>query len=243
MNAIEHNEFTGAVKDWGKKLKRPKAILCVSAHWYVEGLGVLDSARPKTIHDFFGFPEELYKISYPAPGHPELARKTGELLRSDGAQVTGDWGLDHGTWSVLLHLFPEAIVPVYQVSIDICRSSREHFELAKKLKPLRDEGVLIIGSGNIVHNLLRLRARNAAPYSWAVEFDEAIKSALLEKDFDKIIDYQQSFPKLAPYAFPTPDHYLPFVYAMAAAGEDAPMTFPYEGFEHGSISMRAVQWG
>lgn len=243
MNALADNDFTRTLSALGKKLPRPRAVLCVSAHWYGDGVSVSSASKPETIHDFYGFPEELFQVRYPAPGHPELARRAWELLSQSGAQLTEDWGLDHGAWSVLRHIFPLADVPVFQLSLDRWKEPDQHFKLAEQLKPLRSEGVLIVGSGNVVHNLGELNPRaDAAPYPWAERFDAALKHAVLNRDVQTLTEYMTSFED-AVLAAPTPDHYLPFLYALAASDAQDAITFPYEGFEHGSISLRAVQWG
>lgn len=244
MNAVQENDFTQALRALGKTLPRPEAILCVSAHWYGKGVQVQAGAAPKMIHDFYGFPEELYAAQYPAKGHPELAKKTADLLSPAGAKITEDWGLDHGAWSVLIHLFPKADVPVFQLSLDYAKTPQEHYDLAKLLRPLREENVMVLGSGNIVHNLRALVGdREAGIYPWALEFDESVKRALLAEDRPALIGYEKSFPGTAKQSVPTPDHYLPFLYALGAAHESELPSFPYEGFEHASISLRAVRWG
>jgi 4,5-DOPA dioxygenase extradiol len=238
MNAVADNPFTRALRAWGAALPKPEAILCVSAHWYGDGVKVLAAPRPRTIHDFGGFPEELYEIEYPAPGHAALSSETRELLAPAGAKLADDWGLDHGAWSPLLHLFPKADVPVFQVSLDRRLPAREHLRLGSLLKPLRDRGVLILASGNVVHNLGHLTAREAPPFLWAETFDAEIKKALLAGDRDTLVAGAAPSPSV-----PTPDHYLPLLYAAGAADPQDPVKFPVEGFEHGAISLRAAQWG
>jgi 4,5-DOPA dioxygenase extradiol len=238
MDALADNAHTRSLRAWGKSLPRPRAVLSVSAHWYVDGVKVLSAPNPETIHDFNGFPDELYQVRYSAPGHPELAAETRLLLDEAGARLSEDWGLDHGTWSPLRHLFPRADVPVFQVSVDRRRAAREHLELGRLLKPLRERGVLIMGSGNIVHNLARLGPEDAPVYSWARDFDAKVREALLRDDRETLLAGAAPSP-----AVPTPDHYLPLLSALGAAEPGEPVTLPAEGFAHGSISRRAVQWG
>jgi 4,5-DOPA dioxygenase extradiol len=237
MNALADNGYTRALKTLGRSLPRPAAVLCVSAHWYVDGVKVQSSARPKTIHDFGGFPDELHAVQYPAPGHPGLAAKARDLLAPAGAALTEDWGLDHGAWSPLVHLFPEADVPVFQVSLDRRLPAAEHLALGRRLAPLREEGVLILASGTIVHNLARLHGDPATPpFPWAVAFDAEVKRRLGRKDATGLLEGAR--PSLP---VPTPDHYLPLLHAFGAAGESRPATV-HEGFEHGSISLNAFLW-
>lgn len=238
MNAVESNGFTKALQAWGRRLPVPKAVLCVSAHGYGQGIKVSTSASPRTIHDFGGFPPELYEVRYPSPGHPGLAREALRLLAPTGAVPDPDAGLDHGAWSVLVHLYPKADVPVFQVSIDSRLPAKEHLALGSRLAPLREEGVLILGSGNVVHNLGRLSGRDAPPFPWASAFDEEVKDKALRGDRDGLI--KGAVPSLS---VPTPDHYLPLLYPLGAAGPEEPVSFPTDGFEHGAISLRSVQWG
>lgn len=240
MNAIADNDFTRALAALGARLPRPKAVLCVSAHWLTEGSLVGGMERPRTIHDFGGFPEALYEIRYPAPGSPSLA---GRVRRLAGASVDeNEWGLDHGAWSVLRHMYPKADVPVVQLSVDMIAEPREKFALGRKLRPLREEGVLILGSGNVVHNLRRISfEEDTPPMPWAVEFDAWIKGRLEARDDAALLD-----PSRAPsgnLAVPTPDHYDPLFYVLGAADEDEKPRFEYEGIQNGSISMRAFSFG
>lgn len=244
MNALETNAFTKAWSAMGRSLPRPKAILAVSAHWYVPFTGVTVADSPRTIHDFGGFPKPLYEVQYRAPGSPPLAARVRELLRPLDVQPDERWGLDHGTWSVLVHLYPEADVPVVQLSIDETRDASWHFETARKLKPLRDEGVLIVGSGNLVHNLHTYSWGNRAaePYDWARQFETTARMLLARAEFAPLVDYA-SLGRDALLSAPTPDHYLPLVYVLAQHGGDDAVSFPVEGFDGGSISMLAVQIG
>jgi 4,5-DOPA dioxygenase extradiol len=239
MNALRDNDFTRALASIAAALpEKPRAVLVVSAHWERRGTLVCSAARPETIHDFGGFPEELYRVEYPAPGSPELARKAAALV--PGARETAEWGLDHGAWSVLRHAFPGADVPVFQVSIDAGKPLREQLEIGRALAPLRDEGVLIAGSGNVVHNLGRI-AWGGPAYPWAVEFDAWVGSRLEEGDTDALCDLSKG-GEAGRLSRPTLEHYSPLVYAMGAAGSGARASFPYLGMEHGSLSMRCVAW-
>jgi len=242
LNAVADNAFTKTLSALGRSLPRPQAILCFSAHWQSAGFQVQSGAQPQTIHDFEGFPPELYQIRYPAPGAPKLAARVAGMLAGFGAKPTEEWGFDHGMWSVLVHLFPEANIPVTAVSLNIEADPRAHYFLGAQLAPLREEGVLLMGSGNIVHNLRKLdwNNRNAAPYPWTSAFDTAVRDALLARDHERLID----FPNLpnAALAHPTTEHFLPLLPVLGAAGQEIP-SFPCEGFEHASLSMRMVRWG
>jgi len=241
MNAIEDNPFTRSLRALGKRLPRPAAVLVVSAHWMTpRALRSLSTAHPRTIHDFGGFPPELYAVTYPAPGAPELAREVAELT---GATLDDTWGLDHGTWSVLRHLFPDADVPVMQLSLDTAAPGQRHVEIARDLASLRERGVLIVGSGNIVHNLGALRWEpGAQAYDWAREFDAWVAKRLSARDVDALADYE-SMGEIAHMAAPTNDHYLPLLYAAALRRESDPMEFVFEGIALGSVSMRTVLIG
>jgi 4,5-DOPA dioxygenase extradiol len=245
MNALRDNGFTRSIAAFASRLpERPRAILMVSAHWVSRGTIACSAARPKTIHDFGGFPKELYEVEYPAPGAPELAEAAATLIaRIDagkGAREDPDWGLDHGAWSVLRHAFPAADIPVFQVSIDNQASLASQLEIGAALSPLRDEGVLILGSGNIVHNLGLIRWEGE-PYEWAREFDEWVAARLGEGDSAALCDIGLA-GQTARLACPTLEHYSPLLYALGAAGAGARASFPYQGLEHGSLSMRCVVW-
>ncbi len=244
LNALQDNAYTRGWAAIGAALPRPKAVLCVSAHWYVPGTAVTALARPRTIHDFGGFPQELFNVGYPAPGSPDLAARVGQLLAPSPVAMDENWGLDHGTWSVLVHVFPEADIPVVQLSIDETRTARWHFELAKQLAPLREEGVLIMGSGNLVHNLHTYSwGRHAVePYDWAVRFETKARALLHAGDFAPLVNYE-ALGRDAMLSVPTPEHYLPLIYVLAQRHKDEPISFPVEGFDGGSISMLAVQLG
>ena len=244
MNAMADNEYTRAWSMLGRTLPRPRAVLCISAHWYEPVRAVTAAARPGTIHDFGGFPEELYNVQYPAPGDPDLAEQVAGLLGSDSFGLDGARGLDHGAWSVLAHVYPEADVPIVQLSIDRSQPAGWHYALAQKLQPLRDDNVLIVGSGNIVHNLRAYDWGNAdtEAFDWAQRFEKLARDHLRRADFVSLVEYK-SLGRDAMLAVPTPDHYLPLLYVLAQHTEGEPLTFPVEGFEGGSISMLAVQTG
>lgn len=240
LNVIDDNHYTRGWAALGARLSAPSAILAISAHWYVEATAVTMMANPPTIYDF-GY-RNLFHIKYPAPGSPALARRVAELLSP--TPVFGDegWGLDHGTWSVLTKLFPKADIPVVQLSIDFRRAPDFHFDLGARLRKLRDEKVLIVASGNIVHNLrLVVRDGVSAPFPWATRFDEIIKEKISGRNWASLIDYQR-LPDAA-LAAPTPDHYLPLLYAAGASDENDAITFPIEGIDRGTMSMRSVAFG
>jgi 4,5-DOPA dioxygenase extradiol len=242
MNAVSSNAYTEAWRGIGAQTPRPSAILCVSAHWYVPGTGVTVSTAPRTIHDFGGFPRELYQVQYPAPGDPALARRVQELLAPVPVALDDSWGLDHGTWSVLCHVYPKADVPVVQLSIDETKPPGFHYEVGRKLAPLRSEGVLVMGSGNIVHNLHAYAwGRHVpGPYDWAVRFENRARELLVAGEHRPLVDYE-SLGRDALLSIPTPDHYLPLLYVIGTCQHDEVVTFPVEGIEGGSVSMLAVR--
>jgi 4,5-DOPA dioxygenase extradiol len=244
MHAIAKNAWTETWSAIGKALPRPKAILSISAHWYLPGSAVTAVEKPRTIHDFGGFPAELFRVQYPAPGSPELAARVAQLLGPTPVASDRSWGLDHGTWSVLVHVYPKADIPVVQLSIDETKAANWHFETAKKLAPLRDEGVLILGSGNLVHNLHTYSWGQSArePYDWALRFETVARDAMLTANFMPLVNYE-SLGRDAMLSAPTPDHYLPLLYVLAQHRPGEPVSFPVEGFDGGSISMLAVQLG
>jgi 4,5-DOPA dioxygenase extradiol len=244
MNALASNAWTKAWAAAGNSIPKPKAIVCVSAHWYLPATLVTAQERPHTIHDFGGFPRELYEIKYPAPGDPELANRVKDLLAPIPAGLDTRWGFDHGTWSVLCHVFPEADVPVIQLSIDETQPPRFHYEIATLLTSLRDEGVLIVGSGNLVHNLHAYAwgRQQVEPLEWALRFEERARELLLAGDHDQLIDYE-TLGRDALLSVPTPDHYLPLLYVIAQRREGDDISFPTEGFDGGSVSMLSVQIG
>lgn len=242
MNALDSNAYTEAWARIGREMPRPKAILAVSAHWFLPATLVTASERPRTIHDFGGFPKPLYEVQYPAPGDPMLVSRVQTLLAPVTVGRDERWGLDHGTWSVLVHAFPEADVPVVQLSIDETQPPAFHYELGKRLGPLRDEGVLVIGSGNLVHNLHAYAwGRHVPePYDWAVRFERKARELLLAGDDGPLIAYE-SLGRDATLSAPTPDHYLPLLYAIALRRPDDDVDFPVEGIDGGSVSMLSVR--
>ena len=244
MNALGSNAYTEAWRRMGAEIPRPKAILSISAHWYVPGTGVTVATAPRTIHDFGGFPAELYQVRYPAPGDPELAKRVQQLLAPLDVQLDSSWGLDHGTWSVLRHVYPAADIPVVQISIDESKPASFHFEIGRKLALLREEEVLIAGSGNLVHNLHTYAwgRHPRDPYDWAVRFEDAARQMILAGDHKPLVGYETLGPDAA-LSIPTPDHYLPLLYVLATAQANDAVHFPVEGVDGGSISMLSVQIG
>lgn len=244
MNALYDNEWTQGWNAIGRSTPRPKAVLCVSAHWYIPTVAVTAMARPRTIHDFGGFPRELFEVQYPAPGSPELAGRVRELLGPDVIADESGWGLDHGTWSVLCHVYPEADIPVVQLSINEAEPAEFHYDLAKRLAPLRDEDVLVIGSGNLVHNLHTYAwgKHDVEPFDWALRFEETARSLMSAGDHDPLVSYE-TLGRDAMLSAPTPDHYLPLIYILALRRDDDDVTFPVGGFDGGSISMTTVRIG
>lgn len=244
MNAITNNGYTESWRVIGEKIRKPKAILAISAHWYGPGNGVTINTAPRTIHDFGGFPPELFKVQYPAAGDPALARRVQQLLAPLPVTLDNHWGLDHGTWSVLVHVYPKADIPVVQLSINENQPASFHFELGKKLAPLRDEGILIIGSGNLVHNLHTYAwgRHMPEPYDWAVKFEREARQMMVAGDFEPLIHYEK-IGKEALLSIPTPDHYLPLLYVLGTRQQGEEITFPVEGVDGGSISMLSVLVG
>ena len=244
MNALGSNAYTEAWRQMGAEIPRPKAILSISAHWYVPGTGVTVATAPRTIHDFGGFPAELYQVRYPAPGDPELAKRVQQILAPLDVQLDSSWGLDHGTWSVLRHVYPAADIPVVQISIDESKPASFHFEIGRKLALLREEGMLIAGSGNLVHNLHTYAwgRHPRDPYDWAVRFEDAARQMILAGDHKPLVGYETLGPDAA-LSIPTPDHYLPLLYVLATAQANDAVHFPVEGVDGGSISMLSVQIG
>jgi 4,5-DOPA dioxygenase extradiol len=240
-NAIEDTEFSRAWAEAARSLPKPKAVLCISAHWETVGTRVTAMERPQTIHDFYGFPPALFEKRYPAPGSPDLARAAQGLARKNSIELDFDWGLDHGAWSVLCRMFPEADVPVIQLSLDRSKAPAPHYELGRELRGLRKKGVLILGSGNIVHNLREMVWEDTA-YDWALEFDAQIKRLILSGDHEAIIGY----PKLgrsARLAVPTPEHYLPLLYVLGTQDKSEGVAFFTDKVTLGSMSMRSVRVG
>jgi 4,5-DOPA dioxygenase extradiol len=243
MNAILPNRYADAWRRIGAALPGPKAILSVSAHWYTRGTAVTSMAAPRTIHDFHGFPQPLYEVQYPAPGDPALAARVRSLAAPVDAQLDGSWGLDHGTWQVLMHAFPAADIPVVQLSIDATQPGSFHYALGKRLAPLRDEGVLVVGSGNIVHNLrLMQRSADAPPFDWAVRFSDRVRALLAARDHAPLVDFA-SLGEDARLSIPTPDHYLPLLYCIALQTGDDALEFPVDGIDIGSVGMLSAVIG
>ena len=245
-NAIEDNRWSRGFRSLREMAPRPKAILAISAHWFVDGTLLTANTRPPTIHDFSGFPQPLFEIDYSAPGDIDLAEQVRQLLGPKRAKLTLDWGLDHGTWCVLRWMYPEADVPVIQLSIDQRLSVHEHFDLARSLSGLREEEILILASGNIVHNLRdafgRKRAGSEETPAWARRFDETVKDILIQHESDALLSLWPDSDD-GRQAHPTPDHWLPLIYAYAASGGYDDARFSNEGFDWGSLSMRSVVLG
>ncbi|AYF43865.1 aromatic ring-opening dioxygenase, catalytic subunit LigB [Halobacteriovorax sp. BALOs_7] len=247
MNAIESNDFTKKLEKLGQGLRRdysrPKAVLMISAHWETEGTWVTGMDHPKTIHDFYGFPQALYDVRYPADGNASLADEIAKAINKPRVNIDKkQWGLDHGTWSVLKHVFPEADIPVVQLSLDRNQSYEYHYELGKKIRFLRDEGVMIMGSGNIVHNLRMMsRKHRYLGLDWAIEFDEWVKDKLLKREDAPLVSDALK-TQAGKFSIPTDEHYLPLLYVLGSSLEEDKITFDYEGFELGSLSMRSVRY-
>jgi len=244
MNAIESNAYTKAWRTIGERMPRPKAIVCVSAHWYLPGTFVTAMEHPRTIHDFGGFPRPLYAVRYPAPGDQDLAARIQTLLAPAVVEADEHWGFDHGTWSVLCHVVPDAAVPVVQLSIDEMQPADFHYDIGKRLAPLRDEGILIMGSGNLIHNLHAYAwgGHPVEPFDWALRFEKQARALLIDGDHEPLINYE-TLGRDAMLSAPTPDHYLPLLYVMGASAKDDAVTFPVEGIDGGSVSMLTVQFG
>jgi len=245
LYAIQDNEWTRGFRSLSELVPRPRAILMVSAHWFTDGTFITGNERPETIHDFYGFPRELYEVQYPAPGVVELALRVRKLIGEDRAELNDEWGFDHGTWSVLRWMYPKADVPVVQLSIDRNLGVPEQFALAQSLAPLREDQVLIVGSGNVTHNLrdlmMRMQAGDFSTPGWASRFDERLKEILLGRDTEALLELWPGSDD-ARLAHPTPDHFLPVVYSYAVTGADDSVRFPIEGFDR-SFSMRAILFG
>jgi 4,5-DOPA dioxygenase extradiol len=244
MNALLTNAYTAAWGAVGRRIARPRAVLSISAHWFIPRMAVTAMSTPRTIHDFGGFPRALFEVQYPAPGDPELAARVQETLYPLEVEPDNDWGLDHGTWSVLRHVFPAADIPVVQLSIDETQPAAFHYEVGRRLRPLRDEGILLMGSGDIVHNLhAYARGRHPVdPYPWAIAFEAHARELIARGKHTPLVDYE-SLGNDALLSVPTPEHYLPLLYVLGAGTGDEPVSFPVEGIDGGSVSMLAVQLG
>jgi len=246
MNGIEDNEFSRRWASMAKEIPQPQAVLVVSAHWFTRGTQITSMEHPPTIHDFGGFPEKLFQVQYPAPGNPVLAKKTASLIHKTDVLLSHDWGLDHGTWSIVRHMYPEANIPVLQLSIDYTKDAQYHYDLAKEIYELRKKGVLIIGSGNMVHNL-RMVAWNRLNdpeygYDWALQMNDRFKSLISEGNHKDLIQYQQ-LGKEALLAIPTPEHYLPLVYTLALQNGNDQVSFFNDKAVGGSLTMTSVKIG
>jgi 4,5-DOPA dioxygenase extradiol len=244
MNAISENVFTDGWSAIGRGLPRPKAILSVSAHWYRTGCAVTANPVPHTIHDFGGFPRELFEFEYRAPGSPELALKVKDLLAPEVVELDEGWGLDHGTWSVLCHVFKDADIPVVQLAVDKTQPPAFHYEMGRRLSALREEGILVIGSGNIVHNLSMYSwdARSPFAFEWAERFEKQARELLTARDDARLIAYER-LGNDAKLSIPTPDHFLPLLYVLGLGRNDDSVSYPVEGIEGGSLSMLTVKIG
>lgn len=246
MNGIEDNEFSQTWAKMGKEIQKPKAVLVISAHWLTKGTHITAMNNPKTIHDFGGFPQELFNVQYPVKGSPELAQETAKLIHTTDVGLDHDWGLDHGTWTVVRHMYPDADIPVLQLSIDYSKPPQYHYDLAKQLASLRKKGVLIIGSGNMVHNL-RMIAWNKINepnygFDWAIEMDKVFKDKISDKDHKALINYE-TLNKASKLAIPTPDHYYPLLYTLALQDEKEETSFFNDKMVGGSLNMTSVKIG
>jgi len=250
LNIVLENSYTRSLAALGKSLPKPEGIMVISAHWLTNGTFVGCMEKPRTIYDFYGFPKELYDMSYPSPGAPDEAEFVTKAVRKTAVKCNLNWGLDHASWAVLKHIYPQADIPVFEMSLDYTYNEwhpkpvQYHYDLASELSELRKRGILIIGSGNIVHNLGMLDFENidADPFGWAAEFDEKVKANLLNRNHRDLVHYP-NMGRTSTLAVPTLDHYLPMIYAVALRGKNEPLTFIHEGFQYGSVSMRCFQIG
>lgn len=241
MNAIEDNEYTKTWRSLGERLPRPEAIVSISAHWYTKGTKIMNEESPKTIYDMYGFPKELYEIIYDSPGSPKLAGATKELISKE-TEYDNSWGIDHGTWSVLVHMYPDRDIPVFQISIDAYAPPEVHYNIGRELRELRKEGVLILGSGNIVHNLRLVdwHQKNKG-FDWAYEFDDYIYESILNNNHEAIIRYKEK-GDIARLAVPTPDHFYPLLYVLGASDEKDRISAFNKSCELGSLTMTGYLW-
>ncbi len=244
MNGIEDNEFSAKWASMAQNIPLPTAVLVVSAHWFTKGTHITAMDFPKTIHDFGGFPQELFDVDYPAPGNPELATEAAGLIHSIHVGLDHDWGLDHGAWTVVRHMYPEANIPVLQLSIDYTKDARYHYELAKELQLLRKKGVLILGSGNMVHNLRMMSWAmiNGGGYDWALQMNDKFKSLILNNEHQPLMNYQ-SLGKEAMLAIPTPEHYLPLMYTLGLKNDNEEISLFNDKAVGGSLTMTSVKVG
>lgn len=235
MNAVENNQYTEQWIKAAAKIKKPEVILAVSAHWYTSGTRITDSPKPNVVYDMYGFPPSLYDIAYQPEGAPALAKEIQRLIGQDNVAIDNTWGIDHGTWSVLCRMYPHADIPALQLSINKNADAKTHFEIGRKLSSLRSKGVLILGSGNIVHNLSRLDWNMNSGYPWAQEFDSYIKENIIKRQFDKVIDYSKV--KSSELAFYTPDHFYPLLYVLGASNNEDELLIFNDSCVLGSLSM------
>lgn len=236
MNAIEDNQYTRSWREMAKKIPKPKAIISISAHWYTKGTKIMNEENPKTIYDMYGFPKELYEIIYNSPGNPKLAEASKELISKDSV-YDNTWGIDHGTWSVLVHMYPERDIPVFQISIDAAASPEAHYQIGKELRSLREQGVLLFGTGNIVHNLRLVDWESGdMGYDWAYKFDDYIKDSINDFKHENVINYL-SLGETAKLAVPMPDHYYPILYILGAVDKDDKISIYNNSCMMGSLSM------
>ncbi len=244
MNGIEINEFSSTWAEIAKNIQVPQAVLVVSAHWFTKGTRITAMDFPATIHDFGGFPQALFDVQYPAPGDPKLAKETADLVKSTSIVLDHDWGLDHGAWSVIKHMYPMANIPVLQLSIDYTKGAQYHYQLAKELSALRKKGVLILGSGNMVHNLRMVswEMMNGGGYDWALEMQEVFKNLILNKEHHALINYE-AMGSAAKLAIPTPEHYLPLMYTLGLQNENEEAILFNDKAIGGSLTMTSVQVG
>ena len=244
MITLGANQYTTGWSAFGSNMPRPRAVLCVSAHWYIPATQITAASAPRTIHDFGGFPRQLYEISYPAPGDPALAEQVKQLLQPISVVLDENRGLDHGAWTILRHILPQADIPVIQLSVDSSQPPSFHYQIGRKLRALRDQGVLIIGSGNIVHSLSRYvwDDPGVTPFEWATSFDLKVRDLVKSAEDEKLLDYLKLGSDAA-LAVPTPDHFLPLLYVIAMRDQGEPVSFPMSGFDGGSMSMTAIRIG
>ena len=235
MNAIENNKYTKAWEEIGKQIVKPEAILSISAHWYTKGTKISDASRPKVIYDMYGFPDALYHVIYQPDGSPKLAHDTMSLISSE-VKADNGWGIDHGTWSVLCRMYPKADIPVYQLSVDADASTATHFRISRELASLRDKGVMIFGSGNVVHNLSRVNWDMDGGYSWASEFDGYIKEKIVSSQYDDVVDYSKAGPSAA-LAFNTADHFAPLLYVLGSSNQSDKLKVFNDSCTLGALSM------
>ncbi len=241
MNAVQRNDFTRGISSLGARLPRPRCVLCISAHWETEGTFVTGAVHPRQIYDFYGFPDELYEIIYSPHGAQDVADRIAALGRAVPVALNSQWGIDHGSWAILRHIYPQCDVPVIQLSLDARKSEEQHFNLARFLLPLRSEGVLIVGSGNIVHNLrlMSWQQFGEEPFDWARKFDEQVREALETRNDELLIRYDSRDRSVGAHAVPTNEHYLPLLYVAALRGGNERIAYIHEGFQHRSVSMRS----